>query len=80
MSTTPLSRYIYITRESRDVFWSLWNHWSNANDEWYGAVNSVNLMGPPCPKPEGSARDDFLKWLTTAPPNIPGRLATSQQA
>ena len=42
----PQIKYIYITRDGRDVVWSLHNHHSKANNIWYDALNGPGLVGP----------------------------------
>ena len=58
------AKYIYIARDGRDVMWSMYNHHSNANAAWYGALNDTpGRVGPPIEKPPESVRQYFLEWL-----------------
>ncbi|MFP6772396.1 MAG: sulfotransferase domain-containing protein [Alphaproteobacteria bacterium] len=61
---SPSAKYLYIGRDGRDVFWSLYNHHANANDFWYGALNDTpGRVGPPIEKPVSDVRQYFLEWL-----------------
>ncbi|MFN0113900.1 MAG: sulfotransferase domain-containing protein [Paracoccaceae bacterium] len=61
---SPKARYVYIGRDGRDVVWSLYNHHSNANDMWYGALNDTpGLVGPKIGRPPASVRTYFNEWL-----------------
>jgi aryl sulfotransferase len=61
---SPKAKYIYVARDGRDVLWSLYNHYFNANELFYQAINETpGLVGPPVEKPTGSVRDFFLEWL-----------------
>ncbi len=62
---SPKAKYIYITRDGRDVAWSWFNHHVNANENYYSAVNdSPGRVGPPFAKPPAdNAVDYFRYWL-----------------
>jgi aryl sulfotransferase len=38
---SPKAKYIYVGRDGRDMVWSLYNHYSTANEHWYGALNNT---------------------------------------
>lgn len=58
------AKYIYIGRDGRDVLWSLYNHHSNANDAWYGALNDTpGRVGPTIEPPCESIAQYFDEWL-----------------
>lgn len=38
---SPDAKYVYVARDGRDVAWSLYNHYANANDDWYRAINDT---------------------------------------
>ena len=50
----PQVRYIVVGRDPRDVFMSLWNHYSNYTDLFYTKINDtpgrVGASLPPCPE------------------------------
>lgn len=56
----PACRYIYVGRDGRDVFMSLYNHYRKANDFFYQQVNETpGRVGPPLPRcPE----DPLVVW------------------
>lgn len=49
----PQCKYVYIARDGRDVFMSLWHHYRSANALWYQLMNDTpDRVGeplPPCP-------------------------------
>ena len=58
------AKYIYIGRDGRDVVWSFYNHHSNANEAWYGALNDTpGRVGPPIEPPPASITQYFDDWL-----------------
>ena len=60
----PTAKYIYIGRDGRDVVWSIWNHFANANDLLYQALNDTpGLVGPRIGRPPADIRQYFLEWL-----------------
>ena len=61
---SPRAKYIYIGRDGRDVMWSMWNHFANANDMLYAALNDTpGLVGPRIGRPPEDIRQYFLEWL-----------------
>eukprot|EP00873_Tetraselmis_striata_P014215 jgi/Tetstr1/434479/TSEL_023571.t1 len=47
----PDVKYIYVARDGRDIAWSMFNHYSSGNDQWYAAVNDApGRVGPPLPR------------------------------
>ncbi|WP_276391999.1 sulfotransferase domain-containing protein [Eudoraea chungangensis] len=61
---SPKAKYLYIGRDGRDVLWSLYNHHSNANEKFYGALNETpGLVGPKLEKPSESIVDYYHEWL-----------------
>ena len=61
---SPQAKYIYIGRDGRDVVWSMYNHHTTANANWYNALNlTPGLVGPPIDKPVESVRQYFHDWL-----------------
>jgi aryl sulfotransferase len=60
----PQAKYIHVGRDGRDIAWSLHNHHSNANEEWYRTMNDTpGRVGPPIQPPPESVRCYFLDWL-----------------
>ena len=61
---SPKAKYIYIGRDARDVVWSLYNHHSNANAAWYGALNDTpGLVGPPIEPPTDDIHQYWRDWF-----------------
>lgn len=61
---SPQAKYIYIGRDGRDVVWSMYNHHSSANEDWYNALNlTPGLVGPPIDEPVDSVEQYFLDWM-----------------
>lgn len=60
----PEAKYIYISRDGRDVVWSLYNHHANANQLWYEALNDTpGRVGPPIDPPPDNVKDYWRDWL-----------------
>ncbi|MTH96498.1 sulfotransferase domain-containing protein [Roseibium sp. RKSG952] len=58
------AKYTFIARDGRDVVWSLWNHYVNANDMWYSTLNDApGRVRPALQRPTGDAVDFFRNWL-----------------
>lgn len=61
---SPKAKYIYIGRDGLDVVWSLHNHFVNANELLYQALNDTpGRVGPPIGRPPADIRQYFLEWL-----------------
>tara|TARA_R110002072_G_scaffold239733_1_gene397682 strand:- start:209 stop:1093 length:885 start_codon:yes stop_codon:yes gene_type:complete len=57
-------KYIYVARDGRDVAFSLFNHYANANEKWYEALNlTPGLVGDPVPQAPDSVVDFYETWL-----------------
>jgi aryl sulfotransferase len=58
------AKYIYVGRDGRDMVWSLFNHYSNANDHWYDALNNTpGRLGPAIERPPGTPQELFRQWF-----------------
>ena len=61
---SPKAKYIYVGRDGRDVAWSMFNHYANANDEYYKLFNDTpGRIGPPLQRPTGDAHDFYRRWF-----------------
>ncbi len=61
---SPEAKYIYIGRDGRDVIWSMYNHHTNGNAEYYRVLNDTpGRVGPPIAPPPAFVRQYFLSWL-----------------
>ena len=57
-------KYIFVGRDGRDVFASMWNHWHNMKPEMVSALNNApGRKGPILPLPPESAEGAFEDWL-----------------
>jgi len=57
-------KYIFVGRDGRDVFASMWNHWNNMQPEMIDGLNNApGRIGPTIPHPGESAQDAFDDWL-----------------
>ncbi len=58
-------RYIYVGRDPRDVFMSLWNHYSNNTEGLIQLLNDTpGRVGDPFPLPPDDVRDLWKDWIT----------------
>ena len=58
-------KYIMVARDARDVFMSMWNHYSNFTPRAYELVNeNPGLKGDPLPRPDGNIRSLWHQWMT----------------
>lgn len=58
-------KYVYVARDGRDVFMSLWNHYSNMTDEFINALNSVaGRVGDPFPPPPDDIHEFWASWIS----------------
>ena len=61
---SPKAKYIYVGRDGRDMVWSFYNHYANANDHWYGALNNTpGLVGPAIGRPPAKPQEFFRQWF-----------------
>ncbi len=61
----PQIKYIVVARDPRDVFMSLWNHYSNHTDHFYKIANHPDtLIGPPFPRAPQDIHLFWQDWIT----------------
>lgn len=61
----PQLKYIVVARDTRDVFMSMWNHYSNYTEEQYVNVNtSPGRVGPPLPHCPHDIHEFWREWIT----------------
>ena len=64
LAFSPKAKYLYIGRDGRNVVWSLYNHYANANGLWYEALNDTpGRVGPAIEPPTGPVEQYFDEWL-----------------
>src|SRR5579871_2180158 len=58
-------KYIYVARDARDVFMSLWNHYHGFTATALTIINSVlGRVGPPLPKCPEDIHEVWRRWIT----------------
>jgi aryl sulfotransferase len=61
----PQVKYIVVGRDARDVFMSLWNHYSNYTPEYFDEVNNApGRVGAPLPNCPTDIREFWQWWMT----------------
>jgi aryl sulfotransferase len=61
----PEVKYIFVSRDGRDVFMSLWNHYSNYTDAAYARFNDTpGRVGDPLPRAPGDIQTAWRNWTT----------------
>jgi aryl sulfotransferase len=57
-------RYIYVGRDTRDVFMSLWNHYSGYTQLMYQALDAADPESGPMPRCPATPRELWADWIT----------------
>jgi aryl sulfotransferase len=58
-------RYIYVGRDLRDVFMSMWNHYENHRDLFFDVINNPDsLHGEPLPRCPEDIKAYWRQWST----------------
>ncbi len=61
----PQVKYVVVSRDARDVFMSLWNHYGNYTDLFYQMLNETpGRVGNPLPRCPNEARALWRMWIT----------------
>lgn len=61
----PQVKYIVVCRDGRDVFMSLWNHYSHYSDNFYALLNDTpGLVGDPLPRCPNDIHAFWQMWIT----------------
>jgi aryl sulfotransferase len=58
------AKYIVVGRDTRDVFMSLWNHYSAYTDFAYSLFNDAERPGPEFPRCPESPRELWPRWIS----------------
>ena len=57
-------KYIFVGRDGRDVFTSMWNHWHNMDPDFIDEINAdPERVGPRFPHPPDEVQPAFDEWL-----------------
>jgi aryl sulfotransferase len=59
----PEAKYVVVGRDTRDVFMSLWNHYSGYTDFAYALLNDAGRPGPEFPRCPAEPRDLWPRWI-----------------
>lgn len=61
----PELKYIFVSRDGRDVFMSLWNHYTNYTDESFARFNDTpGRFGAELPRPPADIHELWKSWCT----------------
>ena len=61
----PQAKYLCVSRDPRDVFMSLLNHWGSHTEEFYAAANGVpGRVGDEFPRFTGDVKQMWRDWIT----------------
>lgn len=59
------AKYLYIARDARDVFMSLWNHYTGMKDEFFMLMNMLpGRVGDELPRPPDDIHTFWRNWIT----------------
>lgn len=59
----PEAKYIVVGRDTRDVFMSLWNHYTAYTDLAYSLFNDADRPGAEFPHPPSDPRELWPRWI-----------------
>lgn len=61
----PHVKYIVVGRDPRDVFMSLWNHYTSHTPDYYRFLNELpGLVGAPFPPAPGDIHEFWRSWIS----------------
>lgn len=60
----PQAKYIVVGRDTRDVFMSMFNHYSAYTDAMYAMLNDAGRPGPEFPRCPATPRELWPRWIT----------------
>jgi aryl sulfotransferase len=60
----PAIKYLVVGRDTRDVFMSLWNHYSSYTELTYSLLNDPSRPGPEFPRCPPTPRDLWPRWIS----------------
>jgi aryl sulfotransferase len=59
----PEAKYLVVGRDTRDVFISLWNHYSSYTDLMYQLLNDADRPGPEFPRCPATPGELWVRWI-----------------
>jgi len=69
-------KYVYVARAGLDMFMSLFNHYKNANEIWYGLLNGPGLVGDKIPQCPEDIHEAYADWVSKGWPSLPKDIET----
>ena len=60
----PQAKYIVVGRDTRDVFMSMFNHYSGYTDMTYSLLNDEGRPGPELPRCPATPRELWSRWIS----------------
>ncbi len=61
----PQVKYIVVGRDPRDVFMSMWNHYSSHKPDFFDFINGLpDRVGAPLPPPPADIHDFWRDWVS----------------
>jgi aryl sulfotransferase len=61
----PSVKYIVVGRDPRDVFMSLWNHYTSHTPDYYRSLNQLpGRVGDPFPPPPADIHEFWREWIS----------------
>jgi aryl sulfotransferase len=60
----PEAKYVVVGRDTRDVFMSIWNHYTAYTDLAFALFNDADRPGAEFPRPPATPRDLWTPWIT----------------
>lgn len=60
----PQVRYIFVCRDTRDMFMSLWNHYAGYHEGFYALLDEGDPPGGPMPRCRGDIREAWRDFMT----------------
>jgi aryl sulfotransferase len=65
MRYEPQLKYVYVSRDGRDVFMSMWNHYSNMTEASIAHMNGIpGRVGDPFPEAPEDIHDFWKTWVS----------------
>ncbi len=65
MRYEPRLKYVYVSRDGRDVFMSMWNHYSHMTPESLAHLNDIpGRVGEPLPAPPKDIHEFWHGWVS----------------
>ena len=60
----PEAKYVVVGRDTRDVFMSVWNHYTAYTDLAFSLFNDADRPGPEFPRPPATPRELWPRWIS----------------